>query len=166
MTEPTEPAGDLSSLAETNLTLDRAAGLFALADGLCRVGRIRDGKEAGQFSVFNFLLRAAYEEASGGAESRRSLVVLMRAGVVRRHTWFARVFWREGDVPMRIEVPSSLDHRWEWWLDVDEIRKRLIDEPVWLQAVGASWEERVAAVAEEIAGADLIKVEAGAEKQG
>jgi hypothetical protein len=166
---------DLTSLEEANLKLGQAAELLALADGLCRIGRLRDGKRSGQFSIFNFRLRAAYEvvppEAGGSGGSdppadpnpREPLVVLMRAGIARRHTWFARVYWADGDEPMRIEAPSPLDKGWTWWLDIDEIRKRLVTEEVWMQAVGLTWEARVAEIALELANAVIVKVEARVE---
>jgi len=176
---------DLTSLEEANLKLEQAAELLALADGLCRIGRLRDGKHAGQFSIFNFRLRAAYEvvspqlDATGDSEppldsnpldpnppdQREPLVVLMRAGIARRHTWFARVYWADDGRPMRIEAPSALDRGWEWWLDIDEIRKRLVTEEVWIEAVGLAWEARVAEVAAELANAVVVKVEARVERR-
>jgi len=166
---------DLTSLEEANLSLEQAAELLALADGLCRIGRLRDGKHAGQFSIFNFRLRAAYEISSPDLDAapdseppldpkpREPMVVLMRAGIARRHTWFARVYWADGDEPMRIEAPSPLDKGWEWWLDIDEIRKRLVTEEVWTQAVELTWEARVAEVALELANVVIVKVEARVE---
>ncbi len=171
MVDETAP-DDLTSLEEANLIPEQGAELLALADGLCRIGRLRDGKYAGQFSIFNFRLRAAYETASRKADSasdaepfpdptaRAPMVVLMRAGVARRHTWFARVYWAEAEQVMRIEAPSPLDQGWEWWLDIDEIRKRLVTEDVWMQAVGLVWHDRVAQVAAELADAVVVKVEA------
>lgn len=136
--------GPLRTLADANLPVEQAARLFALADGLCRIGRVREGREAGQFSVFNFLLRASYEPDEG--EGRRAMVVLMRAGMFRRHTWWGRVRWPHAGAPMRIEAAKPVDRGWSWPLDIDEIRKRLTHERVWLDAVGQPWEERVSEV--------------------
>ena len=111
-----------TSWAEANLPPEQAAGLIALADGLCQIGRLRDGKDAGQFSIFNFLLRAAYEEPAG-ASSDRPLVILMQAGVFRRHAWYARLYWPDEDRPLRVELSSPIDKGWFWWPDIEEIAK-------------------------------------------
>ena len=58
-----------TSLDEANLSVEDGARLLALADGLCRIGQARDGANAGQFSVFNFLIRAAYEDAAAGSST-------------------------------------------------------------------------------------------------
>lgn len=148
-----------ATLADARLTAADGARLLALADGLCRVGRLRDGRDAGQFSVFNFRLRAAYEPSRGGRPP--AMVVLMRAGMFRRHTWWARAHWPVPGRPMRLEVPKPIDRGWSWPLDVDEIRKRLTKESVWREAVGASWEARVAEVEGWLAAAVVAPFERG-----
>lgn len=147
-----------AALAEANLPPDRAAELIALARGLCAIGRLRDGGDGGQFSVFNFIIRAAYEPAPAPAH-RRSLVVLLRAGVFRRHAWFMRVYAADDSHPMRLELPAPLDGDWDWWADLQEIRKRLVTEPIWAEAVGRSYAEAVQQAREELVNAELIKLD-------
>ena len=153
-----------TSLDEANLSVEDGARLLALADGLCRIGQARDGANAGQFSVFNFLIRAAYEDAAAGT-GPAPLVVLMRAGVFRRHTWFTRMYWGTGGQPAQMEVPSALDKDWTWQADIDEIRKRLVEQGVWQESVGESFEQRVAAVAAELAEASVVRIDARDERR-
>ena len=156
---------------EANLPRERAASLITLADGLCAIGRVRDGKTAGQFSIHNFLLRAAVEvvgEAGGetggdaintAAADSTSLVVMMRAGVMRRHAWYMRVHRDAAGRPRQLDLPSPIDADWEWWPNVEEIKTRLIDEPVWLSAVGESYDERLRTVALALESARLRRIE-------
>ena len=152
-----ESQDPLTTWTEANLAVAQAAGLIALADGLCQIGRLREGKDSGQFSIFNFLLRAAYETPlSGGTE--RSLVILMQAGVFSRHTWYARLYWPHDGRPFRLELPSPIDKGWTWWPDVEEIAKRLAGEDVWLQTVGQPWQARSAQIASDLQSAELVKI--------
>ncbi len=179
--------GDQSSPVswdEANLPLERAASLITLGDGLCAIGQFRDGKRAGQFSIHNFLLRAAIEaddevdneadgtvddgandEAvgaaapAGGADSA-PMVVMMRAGVYRRHAWYMRVHRDGAGRPHQVDLPSPIDADWEWWPNIDEIRSRLIDEPVWASAVGATFDERCRVVAVALESARLTRIDA------
>ena len=144
---------------EANLPRERAASLITLADGLCAIGRVRDGKTAGQFSIHNFLLRAAVEGVSEGGADATSLVVMMRAGVMRRHAWYMRVHRDEAGRPRQLDLPSPIDADWEWWPNVEEIKTRLIDEPVWLSAVGESYDERLRTVALALESARLRRIE-------
>lgn len=148
---------DPTTWAEANLPPEQAAGLIALADGLCQIGRLRDGNDAGQFSIFNFLLRAAYEEPAS-ASSDRPLVILMQAGVFRRHAWYARLYWPNEDRPLRVELPSPIDKGWFWWPDIEEIAKRLAGEDVWRQTVGQPWQTRAAEIGADLQTAQLFKI--------
>ena len=162
---------------EANLSLERAASLIALADGLCAIGRVRDGKSAGQFSIHNFLLRAAVEAADDAADGKTDiagsagsgpLVVMMRSGVMRRHAWYMRVHRDgsgdgsgDGDGRARqIDLPSPIDADWEWWPNIEEIRSRLIGEPVWASAVGATYDERCRVIALALQSARLTRIDA------
>ena len=144
---------------EANLPRERAASLITLADGLCAIGRVRDGKTAGQFSIHNFLLRAAVEGVSEGGADATSLVVMMRAGVMRRHAWYMRVHRDVTGRPRQLDLPSPIDADWEWWPNVEEIKTRLIDEPVWLSAVGESYDARLRTVALALESARLRRIE-------
>lgn len=142
-----------AQLTAANLPLADAARLFALADALCAIGALRSGARAGQFSVHNFFLRAAYETAAGAtARSGEAgvLVVLMRAGVLRRHRWHAR--FRGTVTPPALELAGPMDRDWRWRPDVDEIYERLAPSRAWQEAVGrgpavaaADWEARLRA---------------------
>lgn len=155
--DPAASQADPTTWAEANLVPDQAAGLIALADGLCQIASLRDGKDAGQFSIFNFLLRAAYEEAAAG-DTQRSLVILMQAGVFRRHAWYARLRWPHAGRPLRVELPSPIDEGWLWWPDIEEIAKRLAGEDVWRQTVGQPWQTRAAEIAADLQSAQLFKI--------
>ncbi len=63
-----------------------------------------------------------------------------------------------------MEVPSALDKDWTWQADIDEIRKRLVEQGVWQEAVGESFEQRVAAVAAELAEASVVRIDARDER--
>jgi hypothetical protein len=154
---------------EANLPLERAASLIALADGLCAIGRVRDGKDAGQFSIHNFLLRAAVETHddavdggtdSGGSADFRPMVVMMRAGVMRRHAWYMRVHHDGDGRQQQIDLPSPIDADWEWWPNIEEIQSRLIDEPVWASSVGATFDERCRVIALALESVRLTRIDA------
>ena len=127
---------------QTNLTREQAAELLALADGLAAVGALRTGRRAGQLSIFNFRLRAATE---GSDAAGAPLVVLMRAGVFRRHAFFARFTPGRPDVAAALALSGPIDRDWAWRPPFEELRDRIVGRPVWREAVGASYEERVAA---------------------
>ncbi len=149
------------SWSEANLPLDRAAALITLADGLCAIGRLRQGQSAGQFSIHNFLLRAALEPTDANAGGSRSspgpLVIMMRAGVFRRHAWYMRVRRDEGGRPQRLELSSPIDAVWDWWSNIEEIRRRIVDQPAWTEAVGESYEVRRLALAGALESALLVQ---------
>lgn len=148
-TAATEPV----TWEEANLPIDRAAALIALAGGLVAIGRLRRGENAGQISIHNFLLRAAEEPH----DSAPVLVVLMRAGVFRRHTWFLRLFPAADAQPMRLELPSPIDADWDWWPAFEEVRDRLVQQGVWAQAVSQSFDDRQRDVRTALASATLVK---------
>ena len=105
--------------AEARLTAEQAGELIALGEGLVAIGRLRTGKASGQISMHNFLVRAGEEEAGKG---ERALVVLMRAGVFRRHTFFCR--YRRGDGGgARLELPGPIDRGWAWRASFEEVRR-------------------------------------------
>ena len=137
------------TLGEANLPIERAAALIALAEGLAAIGRLRTGKRAGQISLHNFQLRAAYDEAAEGSP----LVVLMRAGVFRRHTWFMWVQGLDGDGALELRLRRPLERDWDWWPAIEEIQGRLSGRPAWREAVGMEPAEAVRAVRERLAGA-------------
>lgn len=136
-------------LREANLPIDRAAALIALAEGLAAIGRLRTGKRAGQISLHNFQLRAAYDEAAEGSP----LVVLMRAGVFRRHTWFMWVRGLDGEGVLEVTLRRPLERDWDWWAAIEETWGRLAEQPVWRETVGREPAEAVRAMRERLAGA-------------
>ena len=127
---------------QANLTREQAAELLALADGLAAVGALRTGRRAGQLSIFNFRLRAATE---GSDAPDAPLVLLMGAGVFRRHAFFARFAPARTDDAATLSLSGPIDRDWAWRPPFEELRDRIIGQPVWREAVGASYEERVAA---------------------
>ena len=152
------PGEATTSLGEANLSLDRLAALIAVAEALIAIGRLRDAREAGQFSLHNFLLRAANEPDGGADPGTRSMVVLMRGGVFRRHAWFLRVR-REAQKPPRLELPVPIDTDWDWWPAVEEIRVRLERSGIWMRAVGTPYPERCATLRASLQGARLVKIQ-------
>ena len=154
---PPDPRDAGALLAEANLTLDRLVALIAVAETLIAIGRLRDARAAGQFSLHNFLLRAAYEPDAGAEPGGRSLVVLMRSGVFRRHAWYLRVRWAAQGPPV-LELPAPIDADWDWWPAVEEIRERLEQSGIWLRALGASYAEQCAALRASLADARLVKI--------
>ena len=144
------------ALREANLPIARAAVVVALAEGLTAIGRLRTGKRAGQISLHNFLLRAAYDEGAEGSP----LVVLMRAGVFRRHTWFMWVRGLAGAGPVEVTLRRPLERDWDWWPAIEEIQGRLGEGPAWREAVGREPAEAVRAVRERLAGV-RVRVDRG-----
>ena len=138
-------------LGEAGLPSEQAALVLAVADGLCAIGELRTGERAGQFSIFNFLIRCAAEE--DGAH-----VVLMKAGILRRHAWWMRYRLPEGDGELRLELPGALDRGWDWLPAVEEIAERLRRSEVWEEACGASVDSRVSWFARELRGAEVVRV--------
>ena len=133
-----------TTLEEANLPIERAAALLAVADGLRRIGAARSGEHAGQFSIFNFLLRCAEEPERRDESGRAAYALVMQAGIVRRRAWYCRYWHAAGGQPLRIELPAPLPRGWEWWLDVEEIMRRLAPSAAWAELVGESMEARVA----------------------
>ncbi len=132
------------TLDEANLPAERAALLLAVADGLRRIGAARSGANAGQFSIFNFLLRCAEEPERADAAGRAAWALVMQAGIMRRRAWYCRYWLATAEQPLRLELPAPLPHGWEWWLDVEEIARRLEAATVWEEIVGEPLETRTA----------------------
>ena len=130
------------TLDEINLPAERAAPLLAVADGLCRIGFARTGVNAGQFSIFNFLLRCAEEPERRDAAGRDAYVLMMQAGIVRRRAWYCRYWPPSAERPLQIEAPAPLPQAWEWWSDIEEITRRLRASAVWGEVIGEPIEVR------------------------
>lgn len=145
------------SLEEARLPLEQAARLFAVADGLCAIGQLRTGTRAGQFSIFNFLLRCAPDEEYPSPDERTTYVLLMQAGIIRRHGWYAYFWLPEDEQPMRIGLPAPIGKSWHWHDDVIEISKRLERSETWSQAVGESVDEHVQRFEEALRGAEIVR---------
>lgn len=146
-----------SSLEEARLPLDHAALLLAIADGLCAIGQLRTGARSGQFSIFNFLLRCAPDDEYEASDERTTYVLLMQAGIVRRHGWYAHFWLPEDEHPLRIAVPAPIGKSWHWHDDVVEISKRLDASETWTQAVGRSVEEQVAWFRAALESAEIVR---------
>ena len=147
-----------TTLDEARLPLDQAARLLAVADGLCAIGQLRTGTRAGQFSLFNFLLRCAPDEEYDSPDERTTYALLMQAGIIRRHGWYAHFWLPEDERPLRLALPAPVSKSWHWHDDVVEIGKRLERSETWTQAVGESVEEHVERFAEALASAEVVRV--------
>ena len=112
-----------TTLDEARLPLDHAATLLAISDGLCKIGAARSDRSAGQFSIFNFLLRCAQEPEHRDDAARPAYVTMMQAGIVRRRAWFCRYWLPSDELPLRIEVPAAVPGGWQWWQDIEEIQR-------------------------------------------
>ena len=81
----------------------------------------------------------------------------MGAGVFRRHAFFARFAPARpddaGPAPA-LGLSGPIDGDWAWRPPFEELRDRIIGRPVWREAVGASYEERVAAFRAALAGVE------------
>ena len=148
-------------LEEARLPAPDAARLLALADGLCAIGELRTGVRAGQFSIFNFLLRCAPDTDYDSPDERTPYVVMMRAGILRRHAWYARFWLPDSERPLRLQLPSPIDKSWHWRDDIEEIRKRLERSETWTLAVGHSVEAHAAHFAQLLEAVDVVKLERG-----
>ncbi len=137
VSEGETPSPSEQALREANLEPERLATLIALGEGLAAIGRLRKGQRAGQFALHNFLVRAAYESTAEGEPE--ALVILMRAGVFRRHTWFLHV--RGQGEALDLVLPRAVEQGWEWWRDIEEVRDRLADGEAWNEAVGRPFVE-------------------------
>ncbi len=145
-------------LAEARLPAEDAAQLLAVADGLCAIGQLRTGTRAGQFSIFNFLLRCAPDHEHSSADERTPYVVLMRAGILRRHAWYARFWPPDSERPLRLQLPAPIDKSWHWRDDLEEIAKRLDRSETWALAVGHSVEAHVAHFAQLLETVEVLKL--------
>ena len=161
------PANDAPLTWErANLHPDRAAALLALGDGLASIGRLRTGRRSGQLSIFNFRLRAAGEASEDASENdpQGPLILLMGAGVIRRHTFFCRYTplaatpdrAGDGGAPATLALPGAIDRDWDWWPPFEEVRDRIIGQPVWMEAVGVPYADHLSAFTTVLQDARLI----------
>lgn len=146
-----------TTLEQARLPLEHAARLLAVADGLCAIGQLRTGTRAGQFSIFNFLLRCAPDDDYPSPDDRTTYVLLMQAGIIRRHGWYAYFWMPAEDRPLRLGLPSPIGKSWHWHDDVVEISKRLERSDAWTQAVGVSVEQRVQQLQDALAVAEIVR---------
>ncbi|MDE2966861.1 MAG: hypothetical protein OXS30_05150 [Chloroflexota bacterium] len=146
-----------TTLEEARLPLDHAARLLAIADGLCAIGQLRTGERAGQFSIFNFLIRCAPDDEYASPDDRTTYALLMQAGIVRRHGWYA-YFWLPDDQrPLRLALPSPVGKSWHWHDDIMEISNRFEQSEGWTQAVGESVDEHVERFKEALTDAEVVR---------
>ena len=156
-----------TTLDEARLSIDHTAALLAISDGLCKIGAARTGASAGQFSIFNFLLRCAEEPERRDAAGRPAYVTMMQAGIMRRRGWYCR-YWLPagelpgdeppgGELPLRIEIPAPMAARWEWWVDLEEIQRRLERSPAWGETVGDPIEASIAHFRTALEAAELVR---------
>ena len=146
-----------TSLDEARLPADHAARLLAIADGLCAIGLLRTGDRAGQFSVFNFLIRCATDEDYPAPDDRTTHVVLMQAGVFRRHGWYAYFWLPDDERPLRLAVPSPISKSWHWFEDIVEISRRLEGTDTWTQAVGQSIDQHIEQFTAALETAEIVR---------
>ena len=155
-----------TTLDEARLSIDHTAALLAISDGLCKIGAARTGASAGQFSIFNFLLRCAEEperrddsrparlrhDDAGRDHAPARLVLPLLAA--QRRTARRRTAKR---FPLRIEIPAPMAIRWEWWVDLEEIQRRLERSPAWGETVGDPIEARIAHFRNALQAAELVR---------
>ncbi|MXX80862.1 MAG: hypothetical protein F4Y69_07510 [Chloroflexi bacterium] len=156
-TDRSERKEEPTTLEEANLPLDHAALLFAIADGLCSIGQLRAGDRAGQFSIFNFLIRCSPDVEYPSPDDRVTYAVLMQAGIVRRHGWYAHFWVADDDRPMRIALPAPISKGWHWHDDMVEISRRFAQSEGWIQAVGESVDDHVARFAKSLRSAEIVR---------
>ncbi len=146
-----------TSLTEARLPLEHAARLLAVADGLGAIGKLRTGVRAGQFSIFNFLLRCAPDDEYPPPDERTTYVLLMQAGIIRRHGWYAYFWLPAADQPLRLALPAPISKSWHWHDDIIEISKRLEQSEAWTQAVGESVDEHVQRFSDALSEAEVVR---------
>ena len=146
-----------TTLEEARLPLEQAARLLAVADGLCAIGQLRTGERGGQFSIFNFLLRVALDDEYPSPDDRPTHVLLMQAGIVRRHGWFAYFWLPDDERPLRLALPAPIGKSWHWHDDLVEISKRLEPSEAWKQAVGETLDEHIQRFATALQDAEIVR---------
>lgn len=146
-----------TTLEEARLPHDHAARLLAVADGLCAIGQLRTGERAGQFSIFNFLIRCAPDDEYPSPDERTTYALLMQAGIFRRHGWYAYFWLPDDERPLRMGLPAPIDKSWHWHDDIVEISKRFEQSEGWTQAVGETVDEHVERFSEALIGAEIVK---------
>ncbi len=149
--------GQPATLEEARLPLDQAARLFAIADGLCAIGQLRTGERAGQFSVFNFLIRCALDHEYPSPDERETHVLLMQAGIIRRHGWYCHFWLPDEESPLRIALPAPIGKSWHWHDDLVEISKRFEQSEGWTQAVGESVDDHIARFRDALERAEVVR---------
>ncbi len=147
-----------TTLTEARLPLDHGARLLAIADGLCAIGQLRTGSRAGQFSIFNFLIRCTTDPEYSSPDKRAAHVVLMQAGIIRRHGWFGHFWLPTDDYSLRLALPVPISASWRWHDDIMEISKRLAQSETWALAVGESVEDHVSSFRAALVAADVVRV--------
>ena len=145
-------------LSEARLPTEAAAQLLAVADGLCAIGQLRTGTRAGQFSIFNFLIRCAPDPEYDSPDDRTAYVVMMRAGILRRHAWYARFWLADDERPLRLQLPSPIDKSWDWLDAIEEIGERLNRSETWVLAVGQSVEAHTAQFTEQLNAVEVVRL--------
>ena len=146
------------TLDEARLPLEHTARLLAVADGLCAIGQLRTGARSGQFSIFNFLMRCAPDDEFPAPDDRTTHALLMQAGIIRRHGWFA-YFWLPNDeYPLKLAIPAPISKSWHWHDDVVEISRRLEQSDAWTQAVGESVQDHIDRFEHALSGAEIIRL--------
>ncbi len=146
-----------TTLEEARLPLEQAARLLAVSDGLCAIGQLRTGTRAGQFSIFNFLLRCAPDDEYPSPDDRTTYVLLMQAGIIRRHGWYAYFWLPDEDRPLRLGLPAPIGKSWHWYDDVIEISKRLEQSDAWTEAVGETVDQHVQRFEEALRKAEIVR---------
>ena len=145
------------TLEEAELPLEHAARLLAVADGLCAIGQLRTGTRSGQFSIFNFLLRCVTDDEFPAPDDRTTYVLLMQAGIIRRHGWYAYFWLPDDERPLRLGIPAPISKAWHWHDDVVEISRRLEASETWNQAVGESMDEHVERFELALQSAEIVR---------
>lgn len=157
----TSEAEQPTSLEEARLPVEHAARLLAIADGMCSIGRLRTGERAGQFSIFNFLVRCAPDEDYQAPDERTTFVILMQAGIIRRHGWYAYFWLPDDEHALRLALPAPISKSWHWHDDIVEISKRFEKSDGWTQAVGQSVDEHVQYFADALETAEVVRASKG-----
>ena len=139
------------------MPIEHAARLLAIADGLCEIGQLRAGQRAGQFSVFNFLIRCAIDDDYPSPDERPTHVVLMQAGILRRHGWYAHFWLPRNDRPLRVAIPAPISKTWRWHDDILEISRRFETSEAWTHAIGCPVEEHVSRFLTRLGVAEIVR---------
>lgn len=146
-----------TTLEEARLPHEQAARLLAIADGICAIGELRTGERSGQFSIFNFLIRCAPDDEYPSPDERTTYALLMQAGIIRRHGWYAYFWLPDDEWPLRMGLPAPIDKSWHWHDDIVEISKRFEQSDGWTQAVGETVDEHVQRFSDALRSAEIVR---------